>query len=239
LTRVRRTLSFAGHHDPDAQVTTWRCAAVLFDLDGVLVDSRACIEGVWRAWAAGKGLDPEPFIRIAHGRRTSETLRTVAPDLDVPAEVAALDRLEETETNGIHPVPGADELLRAIPATRWAIVTSGSRCVASLRLGVVGLPVPNVFITSDAVRQGKPAPEGYLAAAARLGLEPSSCVAVEDSPPGIAAARAAGMRVIALLTTHQDRDLAQADIRLPALTHLGISPGMSEPSGLALELSHP
>lgn len=218
---------------------TWRCAAVLFDLDGVLVDSRRCIEAIWRVWAAGKRLDPEPFIRIAHGRRTSETIRTVAPDLDVAAEVAALDRLEEIETAGIHPVAGAERLVRSIPATRWAIVTSGSRRVASLRLGVVGLPVPDVFITSDAVRQGKPAPDGYLAAAARLGLEPADCVAVEDSPPGIAAARAAGMRVIALLTTHQDRDLAQADIRLPALTHLGLSFGTGERSGVALELSPP
>lgn len=216
---------------------TFRGAAVLFDLDGVLVDSRACIEGIWRVWAAGKGLDPEPFIRIAHGRRTSETIRTVAPELDVAAEVAALDRLEETETAGIHPVPGADRLVRTIPATRWAIVTSGSHRVATLRLGVVGLPVPDVFVTSDAVRAGKPAPDGYLAAADRLGLDPADCVAIEDSPPGIAAARAAGMRVIALLTTHQDRDLEQANIRLPALTHIGISSGASESSAVALELS--
>lgn len=217
-------------------MTTWRCAAVLFDLDGVLVDSRRCIEGIWRAWAAGKGLDPEPFLRIAHGRRTSETIRTVAPALDVAAEVAALDRLEEVETAGIHPVPGADLLLQALPATRWAIVTSGSHRVASLRLGVVGLTVPEVFITSDAVRQGKPAPDGYLAAAARLGLEPADCVAVEDSPPGVAAARAAGMRVIALLTTHQERDLEQADFRLPALHQLHVASGESEHPGVTLDL---
>lgn len=238
MTGVRRAFTFAGPHAPDALVITWRCAAVLFDLDGVLVDSRACIEGIWRTWAAGKGLDPAPFIRIAHGRRTSETIRTVAPELDVAVEVAALDRMEERETAGLHPVPGADGLVRTLPDSRWAIVTSGSHRVASLRLGVVGLPVPEVFITSDAVRQGKPAPDGYLAAAARLGLEPGDCVAVEDSPPGIAAARAAGMRVIALLTTHQAGDLAQADIRLPALTHLGVSSEMREPSGITLELSH-
>ena len=216
---------------------SWRCAAVLFDLDGVLVDSRRRIEEIWRTWAAGKGLDPEPFIRIAHGRRTSETIRTVAPELNVAAEVAALDHLEEIETAGIHPVPGADQLLRTIPATRWAIVTSGSRRVASLRLGIVGLPVPDVFVTSEAVRAGKPAPDGYLAAAHRLGLKPADCVAVEDSPPGIAAARAAGMRVIALLTTHQARELAQADIRLPALTHIGISSEVNDPTAVALELS--
>lgn len=219
-------------------MTTWRCAALLFDLDGVLVDSRRCIEAIWRAWAAGKGLDPEPFIRIAHGRRTSETIRTVAPQLDAAAEVAALDRMEERETAGLHPVPGADRLLRTIPATRWAIVTSGSTRVASLRLAVVGLPVPDVFITSDLVRQGKPAPDAYLAAAAQLGLEPADCVAVEDSPPGVAAARAAGMRVIALLTTHRDRDLEQADIQLTALAHLSVSTAASETPGITLDLSH-
>jgi sugar-phosphatase len=116
-------------------------------------------------------------------------------------------------------------------------VTSGSRRVASLRLSVVGLPVPDVFVTSEAVRAGKPAPDGYLAAAHRLGLDPADCVAVEDSPPGIAAARAAGMRVIALLTTHQARELTQADIRLPALTHIGIASEVNEPAAIALELS--
>lgn len=222
---------------PSRPTTTWRCAAVLFDLDGVLVDSRRCIERVWRAWAAGKGFDPEPFLRIAHGRRISETIRTVAPDLDVAIEVAALDRLEEVETAGIHPVPGADRLLRTIPATRWAIVTSGSHRVATLRLGVVGLPVPDVFITADVVRQGKPAPDGYLAAATRLGLTPADCVAVEDSPPGVAAARAAGMRVIAVLTTHERPALEQADIHLRGLKHLSASSTETELPGIALAMS--
>ena len=220
-------------------MTTWRCDAVLFDLDGVLVDSRRCIEAIWRAWAAGKSLDPEPFIRIAHGRRISETLRAVAPELDVAAEVATLDRMEEVETAGIRFMPGADALVRSLPPTRWAIVTSGSRRVASLRLGVVGLPTPAVFVTSEVVRQGKPAPDPYLAAASRLGFDPADCVAVEDSPTGVAAARAAGMRVIALLTTHQQADLGEADVRLPALTHLGISADVSEPTGIALDLWEP
>jgi sugar-phosphatase len=209
-------------------MTGWRCAAILFDLDGVLVDSRHCIEGIWRKWAAGKGLDPEPFIRIAHGRRISETLRRVAPQLDIAAEVAALDRMEEQETAGVVPVPGVEGLLRAIPSGRWAIVTSGSRRVATLRLGVVSLPIPEVFITAEAVTAGKPAPDGYLAAATRLGVAPADCVVVEDSPPGVAAGKAAGMRVIGVLTTHQRHDLEGADIRLPALSHLTAAPGSGQ-----------
>lgn len=212
----------------------WHCAGILFDLDGVLVDSRRCVEGIWRTWAAGKGLDPEPFIRMAHGRRISETIRTVAPQLNVADEVAVLDRMEEVETAGLLPVPGAAALLDAIPAARWAIVTSGSRRVATLRLGVAGLPVPDVFVTAEAVRQGKPAPDGYLAAAARLGLPTAACVAIEDSPPGVAAARSAGMRVIAVLSTHSERDLGLADVRLPALGHLRATP-TRQPEGIVLE----
>jgi sugar-phosphatase len=219
-------------------VTDWHCAAILFDLDGVLVDSRRCVEGVWRTWAAGKGLDPEPFIRVAHGRRISETIRLVAPDLDAAAEVAVLDRLEEIATDGLRPVPGAGALLRAIPAERWAIVTSGSQRVATLRLGVVGLPVPHVFVTAESVRRGKPGPDGYLTAAARVGVPPAECVVVEDSPPGVAAARAAGMRVIALLTTHQSRDLRHADVRLPGLAHLRASSSAGPASGIALAWEH-
>lgn len=212
----------------------WHCAGILFDLDGVLVDSRRCVEGIWRTWAAGKGLDPGPFIRIAHGRRISETIRAVAPELNVAEEVAALDRMEEVDTDGLLPVPGAAALLDTIPAARWAIVTSGSRRVATLRLGVVGLPIPQVFVTAEAVRQGKPAPDGYLAAVAQLGLPAAACVAIEDSPPGVAAARSAGMRVIAVLTTHHARDLVLADARLPALDHLRATP-MCESEEILLE----
>jgi mannitol-1-/sugar-/sorbitol-6-phosphatase len=213
-------------------MTGWRCAAVLFDLDGVLVDSRRCIEAVWRRWAAGKRIDPEPFIRIAHGRRISETLRRIDPTLNVAAEAAALDRMEETETTGVLPVPGAAALLQSIPAARWAIVTSGSRRVASLRLGTVSLPIPDVFVTAEAVTRGKPAPDGYLDAADRLGVAPAECVVVEDSPPGVAASRAAGMRVIAVLSTHAAGDLAPADIRVHALGDLRVTP---DPNGILLE----
>jgi sugar-phosphatase len=214
-------------------VPVLRCSAVLFDLDGVLVDSRECIELIWRAWAAERALDHEPFLRIAHGRRTAETLRLVAPQLDPAAEVAKLDAMEGTETRGLRPMGGATELLRLLPETRRAVVTSGSRAVATLRLTTARLPIPRVFVTAEDVARGKPDPEGYLAAARRLAVPPHACTVVEDSPPGVAAGKAAGMHVIALATTHPAAALGEADIRLPALSDLRVD--AVDAAGLTLE----
>ncbi len=198
---------------------------MLFDLDGVLVDSRACIEEVWRAWAAARGRDHRDFLRVAHGRRTSETLRLVAPELDAAAESAVLDAMESVEARGLVAFPGVHALLASIPAGRWAIVTSGSVPVATLRLRTAGIAPPGVFITAGDVRTGKPDPEGYLAAAGRLSLLPSDCVVVEDSPTGIAAGKAAGMRVIGVATTYPPDALAAADVRLPAISVIRVRPG--------------
>ncbi len=198
------------------------CRTILFDLDGVLVDSRRCVELVWHAWAAERGLDPAPFLKVAHGRRISETIALVRPDLDAAAEAAVLDAMEETETRGLEPVPGAAELVARLGDNEWAIVTSGSRAVATLRLRTVGLPIPPVFVTAGDVARGKPDPEGYGLAARRLGVEPRDCVVLEDSPPGVAAGKAAGMRVIAVLTTHSADALADADARLDTLAALRV-----------------
>lgn len=195
----------------------------MFDLDGVLVDSRRAIEHVWRRWATGKGLDPDPFLRIAHGRRISETIHAVAPALDAVAAAAELDRLEAVETEGLDPVPGAQALLQSLPAGAWAIVTSGSREVASLRLRHAGLPQPRVFVTGDQVHPGKPAPGPYRAAAGRLGVPPAECVVLEDSPPGVASGVAAGMHVIALLTTSAADALAAAHRRITHLSDLRVT----------------
>jgi len=203
------------------------CQALLFDLDGVLVDSRRCIELIWKKWAFGRGLDPEPILRVAHGRRTSETLREFAPGLDVTTEVAILDRMEEEETGGISPVPGATELLKAIPPDRWAIVTSGSLAVATLRMRIGGIPLPSVFITAHDVRKGKPSPEGYLIAATRLGFTPVDCFVVEDTPAGIASGKGASMRVIAIPGTYPPERLSEADFLAPALSSLCVHGGAS------------
>ncbi len=185
-------------------------AALLFDLDGVLVDSRGVVERVWRRWGAERGRDPEPFIRIAHGRRISETIALVAPELDARREAAILDAMEGEETEGLAAVPGARELTVALDPRCWAVVTSGGVGVATLRLRTVGLEPPAVFITAEDVERGKPDPQGYMAAARRLGAHPSQCIVLEDAPAGIQAARAAGMRVVAVATTHTPEALAAA-----------------------------
>lgn len=184
---------------------------ILFDLDGVLVDSRPLIEEIWRRWAQPRGLDAANFITVAHGRRTSETLRQVAPHLDISAETAALDAMEEVATDGIAPIPGALELLGALKSGSWAIVTSGSRAVATLRLRAAGLPIPDVMVTGDEVRFGKPHPEPYLKGAERTGASPRECIVVEDAPAGVLAGKAAGMEVIAVTTTHPRDALVAAD----------------------------
>jgi mannitol-1-/sugar-/sorbitol-6-phosphatase len=200
---------------------------VLFDLDGVLVDSTACIERTWRRWAAEQGLDAEAVMRIAHGRRALETIRSVAPHLATAAQCAALEAREAREareTDGVRDVAGAAALLAGLPAGRWAIVTSGTRAVAEHRLQVTGLPVPDVMVCADEVARGKPDPEGYLAAAQRLGVAPAACVVVEDAAAGLEAARAAGMRAVALATTHRREELGMADAVADSLSAISIEP---------------
>ena len=189
----------------------FRCKAILFDLDGVLVDSRGCVELVWRAWAFARGLDADSILQVAHGRRTRETVADIAPHLDIAAEVAILDQMEERETRGDERIPGVAALVASLPVGRWAVVTSGGPAIAARRLQIAGIPEPSVMITAHDVRHGKPHPEGFLAAATRLGIAASDCLVVEDAPAGVAAALAAGMKVIAVLTTHTAERLKDAD----------------------------
>jgi sugar-phosphatase len=195
----------------ESKIIEIQCAALLFDLDGVLIDSHLCIEHHWRLWADHHRLDLEEVLSHAHGRRTAETIRIVAPHLDADAEAEALDAEEAVDTNRLMRVDGAARLIHSIPGGAWAVVTSGPRVMAVTRLTFAGLPVPSVLITGQDVSRGKPDPEPYLAAADRLRLSPSTCVVVEDAPAGIQSARSAGMRVVAVASTHPAADLAQAD----------------------------
>lgn len=199
-----------------------RCAAILFDLDGVLVDSAACVEKSWRDWAARHGLEGDRVMEIAHGRRTTETIPAVAPHLNVAEEVAALAAIESVTTEGVHEVPGARELVEPIPPNGWAIVTSGVRSVATLRIRHTGLPMPRVLVCADEIERGKPDPQGYLVAAARLGVQPAMCVVVEDTPPGLEAARAAGMRSIGVAGTYPATALSLADYVVAQLDSLRV-----------------
>jgi len=178
------------------------CSAVVFDLDGVLVDSTAYVEQQWRRWASSRGLRPEPFLRVCHGRRALETIRMAAPHLDAEAEVRAFVPLEDSASEPLGPLPGALRLLTALPVGTWAVATSGSRPVATSRLRRAGLPIPPVLVCAEDVTRGKPSPDAYLLAARSLGCPPDQVLVVEDAPAGIQAARTAGMAIIGLTTTH-------------------------------------
>ncbi|HEY1951336.1 MAG TPA: HAD-IA family hydrolase [Gemmatimonadaceae bacterium] len=190
---------------------SFRCRAILFDLDGVLVNSAECVERTWRKWAARHALDGDRVIAFAHGRRTVETVRLVAPELSTDAEVAELESSEAMTAEGVYEVPGARELVQSLPSGRWAVVTSGVRAVADFRIRHTRLPMPPVMICAEDISNGKPDPEGYLAAAGRLGVSARDCIVIEDAPAGIEAARNAGMRAIAIAATYPTDALDSAD----------------------------
>jgi sugar-phosphatase len=213
---------------------SFRCRAILFDLDGVLVDSAERVEKTWRQWATRHGLDPEHVIAMAHGRRTIETVRLVAPALSIDAELAALEASEATNPDGVHEIAGARELLQLLPVNRWAVVTSGIRAVAEFRLRHTGLPLPAVMVCADEISRGKPDPEGYLTAAARLGFSDGDCIVIEDAPAGIESAQAAGMRTIAIATTFPPEQLGAADAVVARLADLRV-----ECDGDEIQISFP
>ena len=189
----------------------FKCGAILFDLDGVLVDSTGAVDRAWREWARIKGVDEEKVIAIAHGVRSIEVIKTVAPHLDAEAEVAELEDREAHEHEGVSVMPGAAELVKSIPEGTWCVVTSGTRLLAASRLQFAGLPVPMVLVAADDVVNGKPHPEPYLTGAKLLGVNPAECLVVEDAPAGIQAARAGGMKVIGMASTFQPQQLKAAD----------------------------
>jgi mannitol-1-/sugar-/sorbitol-6-phosphatase len=209
----------------EGDVVDRRCTvsvqAVLFDLDGVLVDSTAAVEEHWRAFAARHELDAPALLANLHGRRMIDTMAVAVPHLS-PAELAGEAAwLERTEVEGARegtlPQPGAQQLTAALRDRPWAIVTSGTAPVAVARIEAVGLPRPPVLVTGEEVAAGKPEPAPYLLAARRLGVLPDRCVVVEDAPSGLAAGRAAGCVTVAVTTSHTAAELAGADhlVRLP------------------------
>ena len=207
---------------PAASQRIFHCAAILFDLDGVLVDSTASVARQWALWAAAHNVPAERAVQLAHGRRTLETIRLLAPHLDAEAETLRLETREADDTDGVGRIKGALELVSSLPRERWAVVTSGTRHLATRRLATNGLPQPAAFVTADEVRLGKPHPEPYLKGAELLHLSPEECLVFEDAPAGIEAAHAAGMIAVALCTTYPAADLACADAVVKDLSQVRV-----------------
>lgn len=188
-----------------------RVSAVLFDVDGVLLDSRESTERGWAEWASRRGVHPELLRGSMHGVRSADVIRALAPALDAPSEAELVERLQEEDTEGVRPIPGAAEALRALDPDRVAAVTSATRALATARLAAAGIEPPRVILYAGDVGRGKPDPEGYLAAAARLGVEPVEALVVEDAPQGVEAGRAAGAATIGVTSTHDASELSGAD----------------------------
>jgi mannitol-1-/sugar-/sorbitol-6-phosphatase len=185
-------------------------AALLFDLDGVLIDSTPAVARVWTRWAIERGFDPAEVVERAHGRPSLSTIRELLPHADHEAENRIVERCEIEDLEGVVPLPGVLALLASIPPTRWTIVTSCTRVLAEVRIRHAGLPIPQRFITSTDIVHGKPDPEPYVKAAALLGFPASECVVFEDAPAGIRSGKAAGAKVIAFRTTAAEPELRQA-----------------------------
>lgn len=183
---------------PGTLITT---RAILFDMDGTLVDSTAAVERIWGRWARNNGVPFESFVHRMHGRRAIDTMREVAPPgVDPELAVQQIDEEELVETDGIVAIPGATELIAALPKNSWALVTSARPALARARMTAAGLPMPDIVVASTDIAQGKPHPECYACALDKMGLAVGQAIAFEDASAGVASASAAGCRTIALAT---------------------------------------
>jgi mannitol-1-/sugar-/sorbitol-6-phosphatase len=197
-------------YDSLDKMTEIAAAALLFDMDGVLIDSTPAVARVWRRWAIEHGFNPEEVVSRAHGRPSLTTVREYLPDTDHETENREVERREMEDLDGVVLLPGALDLLTSLPANRWTIVTSSTRRLAGVRLKAAGLPQPAKMITSTDITNGKPHPEPYLKAAALLGFPANECVVFEDVVAGVQSGKAAGARVVAFRTTVKETALLEA-----------------------------
>ncbi|VEI73153.1 Phosphatase YfbT [Serratia fonticola] len=214
------------------------CKGFLFDLDGTLVDSLPVVERAWTQWAERHGISPQQVLDFIHGKQAITSLRHFMPnatEAELQHEFTLLEQVEAEDTDGVHALPGALALLEQINALGipWAIVTSGSVPVANARRLAGGVPLPEVFITSERVKQGKPQPDAYLLGAQGLGLAPQDCVVVEDAPAGILSGLAAGCQVIAVNAPADSPKLDLVDLILSSLEQIKIA---KSEQGVVIEL---
>ncbi|MFI0163562.1 HAD-IA family hydrolase [Streptomyces sp. NPDC017095] len=200
-----------------ATPTVLTARALLLDMDGTLVNSDAVVERVWRRWASRHGLDGDEVLKVIHGRQGHASMALLLPGRPVEQNVAENARMlaEETaDTDGVVEVPGAGAFLASLAGLPHALVTSADLALATVRMTAAGLPLPEVRVTAESVGASKPDPEGFLKGAAELGVDPADCVVFEDSGAGIAAGRAAGMRVVGIgpRAVPHDPDAAVRDL---------------------------
>ena len=195
---------------------------ILFDMDGVLVRSEGSIERAWTAWALRNGMPPSTLVNLVHGRRSIDSVRAIRPDLDAEVENAFIENLEVTDNRGLIVSPGVLDLLQALPAGRWTIVTSASKKLATARLAAGGVPMPEKFVTGDDVENGKPDPAAYAKGAEVLGLARGDCLVIEDAPAGVASGKAAGCKVLAVADRAQWPALEAADYRVESLAQVNV-----------------
>jgi sugar-phosphatase len=195
--------------------------AIIFDKDGVLLDTMAMIRSAWAEWATGRGLDPAQVLASIH-MTAYEILDTFAPSADPAEEIRLIASRQAGLEQEIKAFDGAGELLRALPDGSWAIVTSARREVAERHLAMSGLPVPEVLICAEDTPRGKPDPSGYRLAAQRLGVPPGECLVIEDSPAGVRAAHAANIFTVAVSTTHPPSELLHANAVISSLQQLDV-----------------
>jgi sugar-phosphatase len=193
---------------------TFRCRAVLLDMDGTLVDSTEAVIAQWGRWARRHGVAMEDVLAIVHGRPSLETMRALAPAVATPEEHARFIREEEEHEGGVKPIRGALRFVGQLPAGRWGVVTSAPGALARRRLAAAGFPPPPLLIAPEDVDRGKPDPLPYRMAAERLGVPAAECLVVEDAPAGLASARAAGMIAIGITTTYTRAQLG-AEFAVP------------------------
>jgi mannitol-1-/sugar-/sorbitol-6-phosphatase len=186
-----------------------RC--ILFDMDGVLISSTGADERCWLRWARHHRMEGTFSLQSTHGRRALDTLRAIRPDLDPIVEQRRLEDYDAEDHSGLIILPGVEKLLISLPASRWTIVTSATVRLLEGRLKFAGLPLPATLVSADKVTHGKPHPEPYLTGANLLGFAPSDCLVIEDSPAGVASGKAAGCKVLAVLSSHLRSELNGAD----------------------------
>jgi sugar-phosphatase len=205
------------------------CKGFLFDLDGTLVDSLPAVERSWINWALSWGANPQDVLAFIHGKQAITSLRHFmagASEEKIQEEFDKLEKIEATDTEGVTALPGAHLILSELSRMNipWAIVTSGSMPVASARHKAANLPEPEVFITAEQVKHGKPKPDAYLLGAERLGLAPEDCVVVEDAAAGVMAGLAAGCKVIAVNAPSDTPGIEDVDFDLSSLKDLLLNP---------------